>query len=127
MKSEFLNTYFRIPEKPLHLPKEFVIITAFNPRGVVHKSVENNEFDAALAAYLQEHALPHWRVIGGSHDFVHAEPGYGVETDLNQGIELGVLFRQEAVFYVRGDNLFLVDCSTHQQTFLGGFRPRIIP
>jgi hypothetical protein len=126
MNPEFLNAYFRIPEEPVMIPQEFVIVTAFNPDGVVQEEVMNQSLDSDLAACLHRHALSHWRVIGGSHDLAHSEPGYGIETSLANGIEIGLQFRQVAVFWVQRGDIYVVDCSTRQQMSVGKWQSRIL-
>ena len=126
MNPEFLNAYFRVPKWPLVVPEEFVIVTAFNPEGSVKDDSTNRALDAKLEDYLRCRALTPWRVIGGSHDLKHAEPGYAFGTDLENGIKIGVQFKQLAVFWVQRGLLYLVDCSTRHPTPMGEWRARIL-
>lgn len=127
MNPEYLNTYFKIPhQRDQDLPGEFIIVTAFNPDGQNHSIESNQKFDADLAAQLQKKSLPSWRVIGGSHDFVHAEPSYAIETSLDAGIEIGIRFRQKAVFWINNGNLYLVDCSSHERILMGEWTMRVL-
>jgi hypothetical protein len=48
------------------------------------------------------------RVTGGNHDFTHSEPGYGIPCTRAEGLILARQFRQEAIFEVRDDRVFLI-------------------
>jgi Protein of unknown function (DUF3293) len=126
MKPQYLQTFFQTPCKPQPLPLEFIIITACNPEGRNYPQPENDRYDAGLAAHLTQQALSFWRVNGGSKDFSHVEPGYAVETDFKNGLQLGRRFKQEAIFWVRQGKLFLVECATGAETPMGTFESRII-
>jgi len=120
MSPEYLNAYFKINEQQANeLPSEFIIVTAFNPEGRDYSPKSNQKFDSDLGALIRKKALNAWRVIGGSRDFIHAEPGYAVQTNLKSGIEIGVKFHQEAIFWVTQNKLFLVDCDAHQAVPMG--------
>ena len=127
MNPEYLNTYFKIPHQQAEeLPSEFIIVTAFNPDGQNHSMELNQKFDSNLAALIQKKSLSSWRVIGGSRNFVHSEPGHAIKTNLEAGIEVGILFQQEAIFWINSGNLYLVDCSSRQQISMGKWKPRIV-
>jgi Protein of unknown function (DUF3293) len=126
MNPQYLKTYFRIPQKPRTFPEEFVIVTAYNPEGKNYPVELNEQFDANLAAYLKERNLSSFRIMGGSKDFSHVEPGYVVETDFKAGLAIGTRFGQEAIFWIQQGKLLLVECATGAQTPMGEFEARII-
>ncbi len=127
MNPEYFNAYFKIPhQRDSNLPSEFIIVTAFNPDGQNCMAELNQSYDSDLAALIQKKSLSIWRVIGGSRDFVHAEPGYAVETNLEAGIEIGIQFRQEAIFWINNGHLYLVDCSSRERIFMGEWKLRIV-
>jgi hypothetical protein len=125
MNEEYLNTFFRITDGPSVWPADFVIVTAFNPDGVLTTADRNQSLDSNLAVHLQQLGLHFWRVTGGSPDFTHAEPGYAIETELKMGIDIGIQFRQVAVFWISRGDLFLVECFSRQQTPMGKWLSRI--
>lgn len=126
MNPEFLNAYFQIPNgSGGNLPSEFIIVTAYNPDGRDCPAERNQVFDIDLEALIQRKFLSSWRVIGGSRDFVHAEPGYAIETNLEIGIEIGIQFRQKAIFWVNHDDLYLIDCNSRQQIPIGAWSLRV--
>ncbi len=111
----------------MDLPVEFGIVTACNPMGLTVEASVNEGLDRDFRLYLLGQSIPHFRVTGGSRDMSHAEPGYGCVVDRERIVELGRQLNQEAVFWVRGDRLFLVFCDRpeHEQP-LGSFRERLI-
>lgn len=127
MNPNYATTHFRA-EPFSDWPRSFAIITACNPyhpERHTGSDDENTHLDALLEAHLRELEYRHWRVIGGSPDFVHAEPGFAVEVSLPEGIELGRKFNQEAIFWIEGDDLYLVACQGSERQPLGSWRERL--
>ena len=121
------QAHFQLDSPPMDLPVGFGIVTACNPMGVTVEASVNEDLDRDLGLSLLRRGIPHFRVTGGSRDMSHAEPGYGCAVDLERIVELGRQWNQEAVFWVQGDQLFLVSCdgSKHEEP-LGSFRERLI-
>ena len=123
----FKQAHFLIDPAIEDLPDSFGIVTACNPDGVEVGSAENLRLDRELGSLLSSSDVKHFRVTGGSRDMTHAEPGYGCLVDRERIVELGRKWNQEAVFWVEGDNLFLIPCATRQEfELLGSFRERVI-
>jgi hypothetical protein len=118
---------FRLDSPPQDLPDAFGIVTACNPRGVPADGATNRRLDAELGARLTEAGIAHFRIIGGSRDGSHAEPGYGCLVDRTRAVQLGRERNQEAVFWVEGGELFLIPCAgLGDPELLGSFRERVI-
>ena len=126
-ESTYDQAHFQLDSPAVDLPVEFGIVTACNPMGVTVEASVNEGLDRDLGLSLLGQGIPHFRVTGGSRDMSHAEPGYGCVVDRERIVELGRQWNQEAVFWVRGDRLFLVFCDRpeHEQP-LGSFRERLI-
>ena len=121
------QAHFQLDSPAVDLPIGFGIVTACNPMGVTMDASVNEGMDRDLRQSLLDQGIQHFRVTGGSRDMSHAEPGYGCAVDLKRIVELGRQWNQEAVFWVQGDQLFLVSCdeSKHEEP-LGSFRKRLI-
>ena len=103
----------------------FAIVTACNPRDRVCSDAENRLADEAMLKELDAKGCWRFRVIGGSPDFQHQEPGWGVATDsMNEAAALGRRWEQAAVFWVDHDALHLVDCSDGGYETLGSWSQR---
>lgn len=113
MNPEYWKAHFRFDPPPRGLPTAFGIVTACNPRGTVAPDSDNEAADQALAARIDASGWQKFRVIGGSEDFSHAEPGWGVAASggLAAILVLGREFHQVAIYWVTEDQIFLCDCS----------------
>ncbi len=126
-ESAYDHAHFQLESPAVDLPVEFGVVTACNPMGVTVEASANEELDRDLGLSLLGQGVPHFRVTGGSRDMSHAEPGYGCVVDRGRIVELGRQWNQEAVFWVRGDRLFLVFCDRPEHDIpLGSFRERVI-
>jgi len=121
MNSAYLQARFRTELPKGGLPERFGIVTAWNPDGITSDTASNNAANARLEAILQAEALPHFPVTGGSPDFTHAEPGFGMITDQARIIALGREFRQEAVFWIDRGTVHLVPCSDAPPQVVGSW------
>ena len=93
------------------LPANFAIITAYDPNGLTTDPERDVAADEALAAELSTAGYRLHRITGGSAAGTHVEPGWGVPIGLPRAIEYGRRYRQEAVFFVQGGRVALVDCT----------------
>ena len=103
----------------------FAIVTACNPNDRVCSDAENRLADDAMVEELDRMGWWRFRVIGGSPDFCHQEPGWGVATgSIAEAITLGRRWGQAAVFWVEDDSLNLVDCRDGCREALGCWTQR---
>ena len=49
---------------------------------------------------------------GSSPTETHQEPSFLVHCSRKEGLELGLTFEQRAIFWVNGDQLEIIECST---------------
>lgn len=113
MNPAYRQAHFRFDPPLGGLPASFGIVTACNPHGQVVSAEENEAADRALAARLDAAGWLRFRVTGGSPDFSHAEPGWGIVTPdgLAGIVKLGLEFRQVAVYWVENGRLSLHACA----------------
>jgi hypothetical protein len=111
MNPAYAHVRFRAELPKGGLPERFGIVTAWNPDGIATNTVSNHAANASLETILQAEALPHFPVTGGSPDFTHAEPGFGIIADQARILTLGREFRQEAVFWIDRGTVHLLPCS----------------
>ncbi|MGD9744895.1 MAG: DUF3293 domain-containing protein [Verrucomicrobiales bacterium] len=113
MNPEYWMAHFRYEPPPRGMPTAFGIVTACNPGGSIAPEFANEAADQALAARIDASGWQKFRVIGGSEDFSHAEPGWGVVASggLAALLVLGREFHQVAIYWVAEDQIFLCDCS----------------
>ena len=94
------------------LPHTFVVITAYNPNGKRSSPESRNRHqDATLKSVLLGRGLSPVRVTGMSPDQVHQEPGWAVELSEHDALELGRVFKQEAIYIIRDGQIYLTSCA----------------
>ena len=108
------------------LPQNFLIITAYNPKGLNAPMSRNLHQDATLKSVLVNRGLSPIRVIGQSPDQSHQEPGWAVALDLDAGLEIARIFRQLAIYEVQENQLRLHDCNGDQVIDLGEWQVRVL-
>ena len=122
LKPEYREVRFRCSES--NPPRHFYIITAHNPDGVAVAEDANTRADVALREEIGLFGFPSFSVIGGSPDFSHAEPGYGIQCSREEALGLARQFRQDAVFEIREGNVILISALTSAEPdeFVGLWR-----
>jgi hypothetical protein len=118
-RAQFKQAVFRFAPLPADWPADFAIITAYDPDGLATATEQNLAADEALATELRSAGYRLHRIIGGSADGAHLEPGWGVPIGLPGAVEFGRRYRQLAVFCVRGGVVSLVDCADGSAEDLG--------
>jgi hypothetical protein len=93
------------------LPENFGIVTACNPYGKPASAEANAAATASLRGLIEREGWPYFPVTGGSADFSHAEPGFGVIASEIDCMALGRVFKQDAIFWVNRGHVFLMPCS----------------
>ena len=122
---EYRSTVFRLDQAVDSLPGSFAIITAWNPMHQVSPASENELRDRELESLLAHRELPHFRATGCAPDMSHQEPGWAITMASGEALALGREFRQLAIWWITGDDLFLVDCADGTHERIGSFREQI--
>lgn len=86
----------------------FAIVTAYNPASIVCSDKVNRIKQQKLCRYLSNKQLGFCDIVAGNHDFSYFEPSLAVETEVMQAMNLAKLYRQNAIYYVEDENLFLL-------------------
>jgi hypothetical protein len=127
MNPVYFETKFECAEKWTDWPEAFAIITAYATTGEKWPHARNQAADKLLEAHLREQDLWVRRVTGFSPATGHREPGWAVALNLKAACEIGLRFRQEAIFYVAGDALGVSFCDSRcALVHVGSFRGRLI-
>jgi type I restriction system adenine methylase HsdM len=126
MHPTYAETHFCTREHLAEWAAEFAIITAYATTGETWTDTQNREADAALEAALREKTASIHRVTGYSPTTLHAEPGWAAPLPFEEACELGLRFKQDAIYYVR-DGTLHVSHSDHRRRLIpiGPFVPRL--
>jgi hypothetical protein len=118
MNPAYQNVRFRADLPKAGVPSRFVIITACNPDGRDVSDEENAIATERLRTDLLKERHFFFPVTGGSPDFSHAEPGFGVLLPSpEEAVRWGQRFRREAVFWVEEGKVRVVSCEVELSTW----------
>ena len=96
------------------LPDEFAIITAYATTGEQWEDIKNHEADEQLKAYLQTRFSCVKRITGYSPTTGHSEPGWLVNCSYDEGCDIGLSFKQDAIYWGEDGNLFVSCCGSQR-------------
>jgi len=113
MNPAYFQARFRADLPHGGLPHSFCIVTACNPDGKTTSPEANAAANASLRELVEKQGWPHFPVTGGSADFTHTEPGFGIIAELDDCIALARTFKQEALFFVQRGRVFLYEATSY--------------
>ena len=119
MNPEYQNVCFR-SDLTAH-PDEFGIVTAYNSNGITRDENANLSADERLLLAIDALGVDRFRITGMSLDEVHREPGWGIQCSKDNAIRLGRQFEQEAIFWISGVELILINLENLEELPLGAF------
>ena len=87
---------------------------------------ESRVADQSLTAELRKRGCWIARVTGFSPKTGHSEPSWAAEIPLDEACDLGMRYRQDAIYHVLGDILSVANCDSDRKLVpVGQFRQRI--
>jgi hypothetical protein len=117
----FLPAYFQVrfdaPELPWQRLDFFCIVTGHPTTGERWSEQTTQRAQLQLEAWLVRANLRFWPCAGYSPVTGHREEGFAVVLPFIQAIQLGRLFRQDAVYWVEADRLSVHRCSPGKPDF----------
>lgn len=111
---DYFSTEFRCSLQGI-LPENFVIITAYATTGESWTESQNKIADEALKDLLVSQGFNPIRITGYSPKSTHAEPGWAVALDWQTACDIGLKFKQDAIFVVEQQQLYLSKCDKNRQ------------
>ena len=123
MHPAYFRTRFRIQYELPEWPEEFAIISAHATTGEEWTKEDNERANDELVSVFEESGVWFDVLTGFSPETGHAELSYAVALPLDRACDLGVRFRQDAIFHVRGDLLSVTYCDERRALVpVGPFR-----
>jgi hypothetical protein len=127
MHPAYFETAFRVGTPTPAWPEVFAIITAYATTGECWSAEVNEAADERLRADLSVRGVLIGRVTGFSPATGHAEPGWAAALDWVAACDIGLAYRQDAVFIVQGDQLSVTFCDARRALVpVGPFRERLV-
>jgi len=125
IRPEYFQTVFQTEMPASGWPRQFAVITAWNPEGKEQSQSANEHYHSLLDSHCSSSGIPFWKIAGCSRDLQHCEPGLGVETTLSNALSIGRLFGQEAIYWVKDGHLLLINCHSGEEVPLGSWESRL--
>ncbi len=125
-RPEFFEAYFTVELPPEGLPSRFGVVTAHNPRSLPASAEANARADAALRRHLIDAGLHPFRVIGGSRDGSHREPGFGVAAESPEAIRpISRRFEQDAFFWIEEGVIYVINTESETRHRVDAWAARL--
>lgn len=121
----YKETHFRA-DHWADMPDEFAIITAYATTGETWTDKQNTIADRKLKNTLRTKSewLP--RITGYSPSSGHQEPGWAAAVDFESACNIGKHFKQDAIYFVKNDKLYLSYCDARRALVpVGKFTERL--
>ena len=126
MNPEYFKTRFRTTENQVLFPEVFVIITVYPTTGETWDPSKIEEADQKLEEELKFRKTWIIRIEGYSPETGHAEPGWGTTMPIDEACEIGLRYRQDAIFHVKNDLLSVTYCDERRELVnIGSFEARL--
>lgn len=126
MNPIYLDTYFSCQENIDNWPLEFAVITAYATTGESWTDFQNNQADTELESYLETSSTWLKRLTGYSPDTGHTEPGWAADISWEQACDIGLKFKQDAIYFVSSNTLTVSYCDTRRNpVYVGEYLKRL--
>jgi hypothetical protein len=126
MTPDYFETCFRLEAPVPHWPDEFVIVSAYHTTGEQWPDEVNRAADQRLEQELKQHFDWLVRITGYSPTTGHAEPGWAFVMPFSAACDMGLHYKQDAIYHVKGDVLSVSYCDARRALVpVGEFRARL--
>ena len=122
----YFDTHFLNDQNITNFPSSFAIITAYATTGEQWSEQQNADADGRLKKYLDEHFSWVARLTGFSPESGHSELGWAVNIDWQEACDIGLSFKQDAIYYVATNRLSVSFCDKRRKLItIGDFSNRV--
>lgn len=120
----YQHSFFFVDKKPQF--SRFCVITAWNPNSLVCTAEQNKQANDALEKELRPYKYE--TILVGDYHKSWTEESYAVELSRFDSTKLAKKYRQNAVYYVQNDQIYLIPCVDcgRAETQIGCFSQRVI-
>ena len=126
MNPIYFETHIRIVDKNINFPNEFVIITAFATTGERWSEEQNKTADQKLYQELKKYGEWLTKIEGFTPRTDHSEDGWAACMSLEEACEIGLKFKQDAIYHINNDILSVSFCDQRRDLVrIGSFSERL--
>jgi hypothetical protein len=123
---EYFETHFRCGNNDFASIREFAIITAYATTGEQWPEERNKDANEKLHQELKIQGCLLGTIIGFSHETDHEESSWVAEMGFDCACDIGLKYKQDAIYYVRDDMLFVSLCDDRRELVkVGPFSARL--
>lgn len=115
MNPIYFKTQFRSNLEQSNLPVNFSIITAYAPTGEAWIEEQNTKANKLLKNKLSNLGIFIGEIDGYNPDTGHSEKGFVAEIGWQEACDIGVEFKQDAIYFVSGEELFVTYCDDRRE------------
>ena len=110
MTPAYFDTRFKLGLPLTELPESFAIITAYATTGEVWTAADNLNASETLRDELKRGEKLLGTITGYSPITLFAEPGFTAALEFEEACDIGVRFKQDAIYFVSSGTLFVSYC-----------------
>jgi len=126
MPDVYFETRFRLEGAISEWPDQFVIVSAYHTTGERWPDEVNQASDRLLEQELRQHSDWLVRITGYSPTTNHAEPGWAFVMPLSDACDLGLRYKQDAIYHVHNNQLSVSFCDERRALVpVGEFKSRL--
>ena len=126
MNPIYFKTCFRIKERKVVFPEEFVIITAYPTTGEKWEDLRISNAVLKLEKELKSRNKWMVGIEGYDPETRHAEAGWGTIMNLDEACDTGLRYLQDAIYHVKKDKISVTYCDQRRKLVnFGSFKKKL--
>jgi hypothetical protein len=122
---EYFQVRFRDYPAVVQWPQSFAIISGLATTGQQWSEDANRMGDELLQAAIEQRAVWHVRIVGYSPTTSHFEPSWACDLTLPDAIALGLWAKQDAIYWVQQQQLWVTRCRAPELHWVDTFAKRL--
>jgi hypothetical protein len=122
---EYFQVRFRDFPPIAQWPQSFAIISGLATTGQQWSEEANRLGDEHLLAAIEQLAVWHVRIVGYSPTTSHFEPSWACDLTLSDAIPLGLWAKQDAIYWVDQEQLWVTRCRAPELHWVDNFAKRL--
>lgn len=122
---EYYQVRFRDYPSVVQWPQSFAIISGLATTGQRWSEEANRLGDEHLRTAIEQRKVWHVRIVGYSPTTSHFEPSWACDLTLSDAIALGLAAKQDAIYWVQQQQLWVTRCRAPELHWVDTFANRL--
>lgn len=115
MNSIYYKTHFRTNLSKTDFPESFAIITAYATTGELWTDEQNKIANSLLQTQLTDQGALIEEIDGYDPETGHCESCFIAAVNWKEACDIGLKFKQDAIYFVESNELFVTYCDDRKQ------------